>query len=289
MNLQSLRQRATTIQRQDAFVGTWRAVIWQPNLFSPQRFAVGVVVESTTGERAFQLMDKPGRIECFFRPKPIRREFAALMAMIRSSLGNTNNIELRLPSANFMLGEPCFVRGESAAAVAASVFADAVSAAVPMPEDEAGQQVGPGTDETRREVSKFLKQMADMAYERIVREEGETLSEHFLDVTLAPDRGAGGIVSACYKALPTIEIKLLRTAQDVNAYASAQKRPAKAIFLMEPKDDAPIAPRDRKAMDDLIGNECWKLEQAGFATPRNTEFKSMASDIRDWAMPLLDS
>lgn len=286
MNLNSLRHRAASTVRQDAFVGTWRVLQWQPDLFGQQRFVVGSLVESSSGERAFQLMEKPERIECFFRPKPIRREFAALMALLRSSLAAIDNGWVS-PSPNFSMSEPCFVRGESAKSVAERIFAEMVVAAKPLPDGEPDREIGPNTEETRREVSVFLKQMADLAFERIVREQGQTLSEHFFDVTLAPDHGAGSIVSACYKSLQSIELKLLRAAQDINAYATSQKRHAKAIFLLDPADDAPIPPKERKAMDLLIGNECWKLEQSGFDTPRNTEFRGMASDIHDWAIPLI--
>lgn len=286
MNLNALRQHAVTQPREDAFTGTWRVVQWQPDLFGPQRFVVGVLVESSAGDRAYRIMDRPERIECFFRPRPIRREFAALMALLRNSLAEPRDGDVLLPSPNFSFSEPCFVRGDSAQTIANRIFGDMVTAADPLP-DEDDREIGPNTEETRKQVTRFLKQMSDLAFERIVREQGQTLSEHYLDVTLAPDRGAGSVVSACYRSLTSIELKLLRAANDINAYASAQKRERKAIFLLEPDDDAPISPKERRAMDNLIGNELWKLEQAGFDTPRNTDFGGVARDIHDWAIPLL--
>lgn len=284
MNLTALRQHAVTLPRQDAFTGTWRVLQWQPDLFSPQRFAVGVVVESSDGGRAFRLMDKPGRIECFFSPSPIKQAFVALMAMVRNQLAESG--PLLLPSPNVIMSEPYFVRGESADAVAQRLFIENVPAARPRTDAPETTSFGPDTDETRREVSVFLKQMTDMAFERIVRENGETLSDHFLDVTLAPDHGAGSVISVCY-AKPTIELKILRAAHDISAYASAQKRNSKAIFMLEPTDEIRIPAKERREMDQMIGNECWKLEQSGFATPRNTRIYDMAKDIRDWAIPLL--
>lgn len=47
-------------------MGHWQLIQWQPDLFVQQLFSVGVIVESGSGERAFQLMERPGRIECFF-------------------------------------------------------------------------------------------------------------------------------------------------------------------------------------------------------------------------------
>lgn len=285
MNLSALRENAVTRMRQDAFTGHWRVIHWQPDLFVSQLFAVGVIVESADGERAFELMEKAGRIECFFDPLPIRQSFAGMMALLRSHLAEAGD-EL-LPSPHFSFGAPCFVRGESAHALAKRLFAENIPAARPRNDRESKEALGPDTDETRSAVAGFLKQMTNMAYERIVREGGQVLSDHYLDVTLAPDHGAGSVISVCYKALPTIEMKMLRAAQDINAYAASQKRAHKALFLLEPADDVPMPPKERKAINNLIGNECWKLEQAGFATPRNTHIPAMARDIKDWATPLL--
>lgn len=288
MNINALRQHAITQSREDAFTGTWRVVQWQPDLFGPQRFVVGVLVESASGQRAYQIMDKPERIECFFKPRLIRREFASLMSLLRNSLAEPKNGAVLLPSPNFSFNEARFVRGASAQEIASRLFAETVTAASPLAHDEE-KGIGPNTEETRKQVTVFLKQMCDLSFERIFREQGQTLSDHYLDVTLAPDNGAGSVISACYRSLTSIELKLLRAASDINAYASAQRCEHKAIFILEPSDDAPISPKERKAMDSLIGNELWKLEQAGFDTPRNTDFGGLARDIHDWAIPLLSS
>lgn len=285
MNISALRDRAVTLTRHDLFVGHWRVVYWQPDLFVPQRFAVGVSVESSNGERAFKLMEKAGRIECFFAPQPIQREFAGIMALMRNFLADPDGS--LPPSPNFSFSEPSFIRGDSAQELANRLFVENVPAAKPRSDKESKESIGPDTEETRVALSGFLKQMTSMAYERIVREGGQVLSDHYLDVTLAPDNGAGSVISVCYKSTQTIEMKMLRAAQDINAYATSQKRGHKAIFLLEPSDDAQLPPKERKAIDTLIGNECWKLEQAGFATPRNTRIPDMARDIKDWATPLL--
>lgn len=285
MNLSALRNRAVTLPRQDLFTGHWQVVYWQPDLFVPQTFAVGVRVESSAGETAFHLMDKASRLECFFAPRPIQREFANAMAMMRQYLAAP---EGKLsPSPHFSFSQPRFIRGEGAQVLANRLFFENILAARPRADKEGKDVIGPDTEETRVALSGFLKQMTNMAYERIVREGGQVLSDHYLDVTLAPDGGAGSVISVCYKSQQTIEMKILRAAQDINAYATSQDRRHKAIFLLEPGDDAPLPAKERKAIDDLIGNECWKLEQAGFATPRNTHIPEMARDILDWATPLL--
>lgn len=284
MKLTALRDRAETIRRHDGFVGHWRIIQWQPDLFVRQVFVVGVLVESSEGERGFRLMDKPERIECFYEPNSTRREFSLLMAMLRLHIAAQS--DRPIPSPHLSFGEPCFVRGGSLQAMVDQLFAENVPAAKQRVDRVTAEEIGPSTEEARIALADFLKQMTNLTYEKIVRENGQTLSDHHLDVTLAPDDGAGSVISVCYRSAKTIEMKILRAAQDINAYAISQKRQHKAIFLLEPQDDILIG-REREQIDYLIGNECWKLEQAGFITPRNTAISGMARDVCEWAMPLL--
>lgn len=96
-----------------------------------------------------------------------------------------------------------------------------------------------------------------------------------------------GDIAACYRAPQSILVNLLVAAQDINAYAASTRRDQKAVFIIEPDDDAPLTAKERKTIADLIGNECWKLETSGFRAPRNVTTAAMAQDIRDWAMTLL--
>lgn len=285
MNISALREQATRTPRQDGFTGHWQVIYWQPDLFIPQRFAVGIRVASSDGNSAFRLMDKPGRIECFFNPTPIKSKFSALMALVRPCFA-TGDTPI-LPTPHVILGEMNFVRGPDADSIADRLFFENIQAARPRTDREASDTLGPDTEQTRISLSGFLKQITGLDYSRIVREQGQVLSEHYLDVTLAPDNGAGSVISVCYKSPNTIEMKMLRAAQDINAYATSLGRKKKALFLLEPSEDIALPSKERLAIDQLIGNECWKLEQAGFDTPRNTRIPAMARDIQEWATPLL--
>lgn len=266
------------------FTGSWRAVEWQPDLFKPQRFVVGVVVESaTSGERAFRLMDKANRIECFFSPEPVLNEFAWLMANTRRTLAAGGT----LFSHNLTLSDGLFVQGTSIEDTAEELFNEIVSAAVPMPQNGRSDAIGPDTDEVRKDVASELKRIMRLAYESVAREQGETLSNHHLDVTLAPTRGAGSVISACYRTTGTIETKLLRAARDINAYATAQHRDARAIFIQMPDHDARLTTKERADIERTTGEEAWKLECGGFAVSRHTTAQRLAQEIRDWAIPLL--
>lgn len=270
------------------FTGTWQAIMWQPDLFSPQSFVIGTLARSNDGVLAWKLMGHPVRLGDFFRPRDITRDFSFLLNLVRTALGRWQPGQpLTVPSANISFSAPQYARGASAQAVADDAFDDSVLAARTEPETLLDGRVGPDTEAVRHQVNDFLRQMTDLAFSRIVREQGETLSEHFLDVTLAPDHGAGSVISTCYRSLGIVEMKILRAASDINAYAATAKRRAKGLFILVPPDDAPLRPKERSQMERLLGEECWKLECAGFTVPRQPSSRLLAKDIHDWATPLL--
>lgn len=287
MSLAELKQR-TIAPPQAGFTGLWRTIEWQPDLFSPQRFIVGITVESpSTDARSFRLMDQPTRLDCFFRPWPITQDFNWALAAARRALTSKSNAPI--PCHNITLSDGLFISGESLESTAETLFNEMVLAARPWNDSGPADAVGPDTDVVRKEVNALLKRMVGLDFERIVREKGETLSEHFFDVTLAPDHGAGSVVSACFKSPTSIELHLLRAAQDTSAYATAQHRDSKAIFVRMPSTDARLSPKDRAAIEKLTGEACWKLECAGFRAPRHDSNDAIACEIRDWATPLLVS
>jgi hypothetical protein len=283
MNYEKLKERTAPAPMM-AFSGTWRAIEWQPDLFKPQRFVVGVLIETDEQQRALRLMDAPGRIECFFRPAPVVQDFSWLMSNNRRTL----NADGALFGHNLSLSDPMFVQGADLQATADELFDDLVVAATPVPDAARPETVGPDTEAVRRYVSDALKRIFVLDYAMLVREEGAILSNHHLDVTLAPPQGAGSVISACYRSENTIITKLLRTANDINAYAATQRLGHKALFIQVPGADAPLTAKERKAIEQLTGEEAWKLECAGFSAPRHDRSEALIGGIRDWMQPLVN-
>ncbi len=284
MTIAKLKKRVAAPPQHD-FSGLWRTIEWQPDLFNPQKFIVGIALESSEGETAFRLMEKAGRFECFFRPEPMAQEFNWLLSTARRDIAAGKPISCH----NLSLSDGLFINGTSIDAVAAELFEEIVIAARPTPENSKAEEIGPDTSSVRRSVNDELKRIMSLDFERVSREHGHTLSNHHLDVTLAPTGGCGSVISTCYRTPASIEIHLLRAAQDISAYATAQNCPSKAIFLRVPDQNAPLNARERRAIETLTGEACWKLECAGFKAPRHEVAATLATEIRDWAMPLLQA
>jgi len=281
MTLAELKKR-TAPAPTHGFAGVWRTIEWQPDLFTPQKFIIGVIIE-TSAKRAFKLMDGPHRLECFFKPAPITQEFNGMMAHLRHTLAENNP----LLSHNLSISDGLFIQGGSMSDKLDQLFNEIVVAARPAQEGTRNESVGPDTDTVRKTVASELKRIMGLRYEQVARENGETLANHHLDVPLAPTHGAASIISGCYRSTSTIETKLLRAANDINAYAAALKKPKKAIFMQMPDASAPLSAKERRDIERMTGEEAWKLECAGFAVPRQERAADLARDIDQWATPLI--
>lgn len=273
----------------EAFTGTWSALVWQPDLTKVQSYVVGVVVLNER-QRAWRVMTETGRLDCFFRPRTITQDFNWLTSTIRTALQRTEpGAALLFPVANITATPPRFVRGESAESVAEQLFIELVPAAA----DEVSRKPMRAlldTQKVRSLVHAELKRIANLDYENIVRESSEIIhdrGDHSFDVDLVTVRGVGSVVSVDYQSLASIERHLLRAAQDTQAYCSARKKQARGIFIYDPKDRPEMTVKERKQIRDFVTEECWKLECQGFRVASRETTSDLATEVQEWAAPLL--
>lgn len=286
MNLNALKDTAYRPAAADSFVGRWQAVAWQPNLFTPQTYVVGVLVSSDAGEHAFRLMDEPERLDCFFAPRPIKTDFAWIMAVAREALAKG---EQAFPTPNLQLTPPQFVRGTNADTLAIDLFDKLVIAAQPR---NPGQPVfvAQDTSTIRDQVNQALRRIASLDFERIVRSDGEIIrdrGDHFFDVNLILDRGVGTVVSAWYKSLLSVKINIFQAAQDVQAYAASRHKDARAVFIARPESPAGLTAKERRDIEAFIAEETWKMECQGIRAVTLEDPELIAREVHEWAKPLL--
>lgn len=288
MNLTALRELAYR-PAPEPFTGTWSAIVWQPELSGVQRFVVGVVVRGQ-GQQAARLMSEPGRLDCFFRPRSIAADFTWLISMARSQLAQANlDAPIALPVLNLTATAPQFVSGQSAEALAETLFAQLVPAAKDEIEAPPARPYL-DTASLRELVHNELKRITGLDYSRIVREAGEIIrdrGDHAFDVDIITARAVGSVISADYKSLASIERNLLRAAHDVQAYSGSRNKDARGIFIFDPIERPGLTAKERKDVERFLDEERWKLDCAGFSVATNHTPELLALDVRDWAAPLL--
>lgn len=290
-----LRELATKMPV-PAFSGAWSTVELQPDIFVPQRFTVGVVVQ-TPGERLhFKLLDDFKKFECIyhdqFPQKSIREILAYAEEVLRKSVQARTAIpEIIFETSALSLSAPHFTSGEDRETTVERLFSEVVAMAFTLKKKGAGFE-SIDTSQARKLVNEELKRIAQMDYELIINEnsQGVLLEEngvrHFLDLNLLTGKACGSVTSTVYKSAQTVELNLLKSSRDLTTYSRIRNVNSIGLFLLTPDVDT-IEAKDLKRIEDVIGEHEWKLEQDGFRVVSLASPADLAKEIYDWAKPTL--
>lgn len=275
-----------------AFQGVWGTVELQPDLFSPQKFSIGVVVSEPSGEFAFRLISDTKKFECVYGKATaalVRTHVeSAEHSLLRSVKNKVDLTNLVFESGNLSLSVLWPTSGVSPQAVLARLFADVV-AMEPSQEKAARDFVSLDTEQVRSLVSTELKRIAGLNYERIALGSEEILVKddvteetHVLDLNLRTDVGAGSVTSAVYKTPATVELNLLRASRDLSVFGRLKKVENLALFVMSAKEEFFEAP-DFARISNLLDEQSWRLERQGFRVVIFDEPQPLAQSIYEWA------
>lgn len=282
--------KAAALDVPPAFKGRWATIELRPDLFVPQAFTVGVIVQADGGETRYSLLDSFKKFECIYGKAFPKQELYELMQKAAVSLGrifrashSLDAVEFDTP--NLYLSAPAFTSGGSVEGVLERLFRELVVMRPSAREsDDADSSVS--TARARELVNEELKRIAGLDYEKIIVPEDAQFFEdsagalHKFDVGLITPGGCGSVISASYKAPATIEINLLRASSDVASFAKLKSLQGRSIFVLSSEQSS-------SDVSSLLGEQLWKLESAGF---RVSEFPTpieVARDIYEWAAPSL--
>ncbi|MGH8807756.1 MAG: hypothetical protein ACREX0_07755, partial [Noviherbaspirillum sp.] len=109
---------------------------------------------------------------------------------------------------------------------------------------------------------------------------------HYLDINLRTTRACGSVVSAVYKSVQSIEMNLLRANLDLSTFGKIHKIDDRGVFLMLP-DRASLDASEWNRIENVVGEQSWKLERDGFRVVSLDMPEMIASEIYDWAKPTL--
>lgn len=279
-----------------AFSGFWSTVELQPDIFVPQRFTIGVVVQ-TLGERLhFKLLDDFKKFECIyhdqFPQKSIREIMAYAEEALRSSVQAKKAItEISFETSSLSLSPPHYTSGEDREATVERLFSEVVAMAPSLRKKGVGFE-SIDTPHARILVNEELKRIAQMDYDLIVNQntQGVLLEEdgkrHFLDLNLLTGKACGSVTSTVYKSPQSVELNLLKSSRDLTTYSRIRNIDDIGLFLLTP-DAGTIDGKDMKRIEDVIAEHEWKLEQDGFRVVSLASPADLAREIYDWARPTL--
>jgi hypothetical protein len=272
------------------FEGVWATVQLQPDLFSPQRLIIGVLVGTNDRPHGYRMLQSLEKIECLYGRKVASRLHDHLKsAEFTLARALKEKIPLRhvaFDSDNLELSAPWPTSGQSDEAILSRLYADVVHLE-PEGSDEP-KFLSLDTEQVRRLVNAELKRIAGLAFEQMVVDPNATLIHddegmpHKLDFNLRVEGGAGSVVSAVYKTPNYVELGLLRADRDLRTYAGIRKLDNLAVFVMTPREEQ-FDPGEFAKMTELLDETAWRMERAGVRIEMHDDPTPLALGIMDWA------
>lgn len=279
------------------FSGWWSYIEFQPDVFSPQRFPIGVVVQAEGERLYFKLLDDFKKFDCVYPEGFPHNSARVLMAYAYEELQTAIKTNASLSQVVFdshvlSLSRPVHTSGTDREATVERLFGDAVAMA-PSSIKKSREFEAIDTAAARQLVNDKLKVIASIDFERfvmvdqpglLIRGEGE--DRHYLDLNLLTPKICGAVTSAVYKTHQSVEMNLLKASLDLKTCRSVKKLESAGLFLLTPNPDL-MEPRDFRRIEDAIGEHEWKLERDGFRVVGLQEPADLAREIYDWAKPTL--
>lgn len=277
-----------------AFSGAWSTIELQPDIFVPQKFTIGVVVQALGERLHFKLLDDARKFECIYHdhfPQTAIREILAYAEEVlrKSAQAKTAIPEIIFGTSALSLSAPQFTSGEDREATVERLFSEVVAMAF-SPKKKSREFESIDTPHARRLVNEELKRIAQMDYDRIVNQNGQGVlleeddTRHFLDLNLLTGNACGSVTSTVYKSTQTVELNLLKSSRDLTTYSRIRNVDNIGLFLLMP-NEAAIEAKDLKRIEDVIFEHEWKLEQDGFHVVSLASPADLAQEIYDWAKP----
>lgn len=279
-----------------AFSGAWTTVELQPDVFVPQRFTVGVVVQTPGDRLHFKLLDDFKKFECLyhdqFPQKSVRELLAYAEVALRRAVKNKTAIpEIAFDTHCLTLASPSFTSGDDRETTVERLFSEVVVMA-PTAKYKGSEFESIDTPHARALVNAELKKIAEMKFEKIVTPDNQGILldyegvKHFLDLNLLTAKACGSVTSAVYKTAQSVEINLLKSSRDLTTYSRVRKTDSIGLFLLMP-DSNSMEPKEFKRIEEVINDHQWKLERDGFRVTSMASAAELAADILGWATPLM--
>lgn len=278
------------------FTGSWATVELQPDTFVPQRFTVGVAVQSVGERMHFKLLDDVKKFECVYQGRFSQRAARELLAYAEEALrravhSRTSISEVIFDTHCLTFGPVQFTSGADQEATVERLFSEVVVMSA-TERTKSAEFESLDTPSVRQLVNTELKRIARMDFEKIVTAENQGIlldyegQKHFLDLNLLTPKGCGSVTSAVYKTAQSVEMNLLKTSRDLTTYSRIRDLDSIGLFLLTPEEGA-LEPKEFKKIEAVIHEHEWKLERDGFRVVSLDSPSGLAQEIYDWAKPAL--
>lgn len=293
----SVLMRSAKSTPKPEFSGWWSFIELQPDIFSPQRFPIGVIVQGDGERLHYKLLKDFKKFDCVYPEGFSHSSAKGLMAyayeVLQAAITTKTPLsEIRFDSYALALSRPTHTSGRDREATVERLFSEAVAMA-PSTIKKGREFESIDTATARQMVNEHLKTIAALDFERFVLVDhpgllipGEQGIRHHLDLNLLTHRGCGAVISAVYKSYQTVEMNLLKASLDLKTCRAYKKLESVGLFLLMPNPDS-MERREFRRIEEAIDDHEWKLEQDGFQVVTLENPRALAVEVYEWARPAL--
>ena len=280
---------------QAGFAGAWSTIELQPDVFVPQRFTVGVVVQTAGNRLHFKLLDDFKKFECLYHERFPQKSVSEILAYAEGALRMAVQNKTSIPEISFethclTLSPPTFTSGADQESTVERLFGEVVVMA-PTNRRKTRNFESIDTPRARALVNQELKRICGLDFDKFVvpEKQGMLLDDpdgrkHWLDLNLLTAKSCGSVTSAAYKSVQSVEMNLLKASLDLTTYRRIRNFDSIGLFLLLP-NESDVEPKEYKRIEEVIGQHEWKLEQDGFRVTSMPDTALLAKEIYDWAKP----
>lgn len=281
-----------------AFQGAWSIIELQPDVFVPQWFSIGVVVQSQGDRLHFKLLEEFKKFECIYGDRFPLRMIRELMTYAEEALRLAVQGKISIPDVTFetsalRLSSPMYTSGDDRELTVERLFTELVVMA-PHSQHKGRDFTSMDNSKVRALVNAELKRIASLDYEKIVIDGASTTGmlfddqgvKRYLDFNLRTAGACGSVVSAVYKSPISIELNLLKSSRDLTTYSRLKNLKDIGLFMMLPNEQS-MEPKEYQHIGDLINDQEWKLARDGFRVVSFASETALAEEIYEWAKPTI--
>lgn len=277
-----------------AFSGAWTTVELQPDVFVPQRFTVGVIVQTPGNRLHFKLLDDFKKFDCLYHDQFPQKSVRELLAYAEAALRKAVKAKTAIPEITFdthtlTLASPSFTSGDDLETTVERLYSEVVVMAPTVKRKGSGFE-SIDTPHARALVNAELKKIAGMSFDKFVTPDNQGILleyegvKHFLDLNLLTQKACGSVTSAVYKTAQSVEINLLKSSRDLTTYSRVRRMDSIGLFLLMP-DSNSMEPKEFKRIEEVIDEHEWKLNRDGFRVTSLASVSELASEIFEWVTP----
>lgn len=249
-----------------------------PDLFTGERFNIGVAVVDKQGQRHVKVIKDPGRLTCLYGEENAKTiVFMAKMAASAIESGHES------PSPNIVFDTPTPFYNMSPTDALETLFRDQVTVAIPH-RAEKKEQSHLKTKALQAKVFSLLRERSqNLELDPMIAQEKATIiptqnGNREVFIPLQPKDGAGSIESADYS--PTsVKTHLMDALLNLEFAAKVKGLRKLGLFIARPTG---LRPEKARAIDNAIDYVVWRAPDNCRVSLENSP-EQLVEEIIDWA------